>query len=168
MNINSAMNLLGLSGEVSQTEIKAAYKKASLKYHPDRNPAGAEMMKAINEAFETLKKLGDTVKAAADHKACNFAEILNDKINSFFAANLDGVEIEVCGDWIWLTGNTKPHSKVLGKDGLGFYYASKKKAWYYRPADYKSKNRKTHSMDEIRQKHGSAKVSRPNFNTLAA
>ncbi|EPN0316318.1 J domain-containing protein [Vibrio vulnificus] len=166
MNVNDAMNLLNLSGEVNQTEIKTAYKKASLKYHPDRNAAGAEMMKAINEAFATLSKLGETVKLTGN--AYDFAEALNEKLNAFFAANFEGVEIEVCGNWIWLTGETKPYSKQLGKDGLGFFYASKKKAWYYRPEDYKSRNRTSNTLDEIREKHGSSKIKKPTRRALAA
>ncbi|HDX0987992.1 TPA: DnaJ domain-containing protein, partial [Pasteurella multocida] len=52
MNINEALNLLNLSQNVSKDDIKKAYKKMAIKYHPDRNPAGAEVMKAINAAFE--------------------------------------------------------------------------------------------------------------------
>ena len=33
----------------------STYRAADLKYHPDKNPAGAEMMKLINAAFEVLK-----------------------------------------------------------------------------------------------------------------
>ena len=61
MNINEALNLLNLSQNVTKEEIKKAYKKMAIKYHPDRNPAGAEVMKAINAAFEFLSGLdGDT------------------------------------------------------------------------------------------------------------
>uniref|UniRef100_UPI003F4ABCEB DnaJ domain-containing protein n=1 Tax=Pasteurella multocida TaxID=747 RepID=UPI003F4ABCEB len=57
MNINEALNLLNLSQNVSKDDIKKAYKKMAIKYHPDRNPAGAEVMKAINAAFEFLALL---------------------------------------------------------------------------------------------------------------
>lgn len=167
MNANDAMNILSLTGTVTQKEIKAAYKKASLEFHPDRNPAGAEMMKVINDAYNSLKNLGETVTSSVVN-ADNYAHILNEKLNAFFNLNLEGVEVEICGNWVWLTGNTKPHCKALGKDGLGFFYAGKKKAWYYRPADYKSFNRKNHSLDEIRSKHGSKSVKRAGNKAIAA
>ena len=33
----------------------SVYRQAALKFHPDRNPAGAEMMKIINAAYDVLK-----------------------------------------------------------------------------------------------------------------
>ncbi|HGV5226690.1 TPA: DnaJ domain-containing protein, partial [Escherichia coli] len=35
MNIQEALNVFGLSGDLTEKDIKAAYKKAALKYHPD-------------------------------------------------------------------------------------------------------------------------------------
>ncbi|MFV1005093.1 J domain-containing protein, partial [Klebsiella pneumoniae] len=57
MNIQQALNVFGLSGELTEQDIKTAYKKASLKFHPDRNqgnPVAAEMMKAVNCAYDFL------------------------------------------------------------------------------------------------------------------
>ena len=47
--------------------------------------------------------------------------------------HLDGIIIEQCGSWLWLSGNTKEHTKAL-KDA-GCRLARKKKMWYWRPAD---------------------------------
>ncbi|MDT1190548.1 J domain-containing protein, partial [Escherichia coli] len=52
MNIQQALNIFGLSGELTEQDVKKAYKQAALKFHPDRNPVGAEMMKAVNAAFD--------------------------------------------------------------------------------------------------------------------
>jgi len=47
---------LGLSKDASDVEIKKAYRKLSLQYHPDRNPTEEANIKmlAINEAYEML------------------------------------------------------------------------------------------------------------------
>ncbi|MGD1336137.1 hypothetical protein ACP6H1_27465 [Vibrio harveyi] len=66
---------------------------------------------------------------------------------------MEGVTVEVCGNWIWLSGETRQHKEALKE--LGCRWGSKKKMWFYRPADYKKVSRKEYDMTQIRDMHGS-------------
>lgn len=47
-------NILGVQKGASQQEIKAAYRQAVLKYHPDRNGKASKKFQEIQEAYEVL------------------------------------------------------------------------------------------------------------------
>ena len=49
--------IMGLPGDASEKEIKRAYRKLAMQYHPDRNrddPHSAEKLKEINDAYHVL------------------------------------------------------------------------------------------------------------------
>lgn len=158
MNKFEAAKVLNLSGNITQEGVKTAYRKACMKYHPDRNPAGLEMMKLVNIAFEFLSKEQDF----NFENTTNYDSKLNEAINA--AMVMDGVNIEICGIWVWLSGNTKPHKEAI--KAAGYKWASKKMQWYFRPEDYKSTSRGTLSMDEIRERHGSKTVEKEDLKKI--
>jgi len=54
--------VLGVDRSASQEEIKKAYRKLALKYHPDRNPDDSEAEKKFKEAAEAYAVLSDPQK----------------------------------------------------------------------------------------------------------
>jgi hypothetical protein len=68
---------------------------------------------------------------------------------------LAGIEIEICGTWLWITGNTKPARDIL--KAAGFKWSGKKLAWYWHSGEYRRRGRQ-YTLEEIRDRHGSQKI----------
>ena len=152
MKTQDALSILGLAAIANPENIKQAFRKACALYHPDRNPAGLEMMKSVNVAYAHLigTLYDGSVSPVEGEVNTNFGDELNTAINAVI--NLEGLIIEVCGSWVWLSGNTRPHKDTFKT--AGYFWASKKMMWYFRPADYKSKGRGSWDMDKIRDSYG--------------
>jgi molecular chaperone DnaJ len=57
--------VLGVTREVSEQELKSAYRKQALKYHPDRNPGDLTAEEKFKSASEAYQVLSDPDKRAA-------------------------------------------------------------------------------------------------------
>lgn len=110
------------------------------------------MMKIINAAYEMLKNLDlEEIKHTDQENAYNYADVLEEVIREVL--KMHGVIIEICGNWIWLAGETRQYKEQIKT--LGCLWASKKKQWYFRPAEHKSSRHKAWDMDKIRSHYGS-------------
>ena len=56
--------ILGVSKSSSADEIKKAYRKVAMQYHPDRNPSDKEAEDKFKEAAEAYEILSDADKKA--------------------------------------------------------------------------------------------------------
>lgn len=54
--------ILGVSKDATQADIKAAYRKLAMQYHPDRNPGNKEAEEKFKEASGAYEVLGDADK----------------------------------------------------------------------------------------------------------
>lgn len=152
MKIHDALNILGLPSTASPVDIKQAYYSASKKYHPDVNPAGLQMMKLVNAAYETLKGQNE-MPPLEQFQEQDYGDKLFAALKAIIELNLT---IEICGAWIWVSGQTRRHKEQLKSQG--FQYAPQKQAWYFRPNRYRSHSRGSWSMAEIRNRYGEYKL----------
>ena len=53
---------LNLSKSASESEIKKAYRKLAIKYHPDKNPGNKEAEQSFKEAAEAYEILSNSQK----------------------------------------------------------------------------------------------------------
>lgn len=151
-------------------ELKKAYRKLAMKHHPDVGGNTADMQQ-INAEFDRLyselekadsrkhstgathtNNTNHTGKATTSETAAAFREIIEKLIT------LDGVEIEIIGSWLWLTGKTYEHKDAI--KALGFKWAKSKKSWYFHFEPYRKTSRKTFTMSELRDLYGSEYISK--------
>lgn len=157
MKTIDALNILSIAEkEITQDQVKSAYRKASKTYHPDINPAGLAMMQAVNEAYEKLMDERFPILVADSEITSNYGEILNTALNAIIGCV--GLTIEICGAWIWVSGETKNNKDILKSSG--FMWSNQKEMWYFRPQSQKKRfYRGQSSIDEIRVKYGSEKIN---------
>ena len=137
-------------------EVKARYKTLAKEHHPDCGGDTVTMQQINAEyAFACAKILrGENLSEHDTDEQIRMSEEYRQVIELLI--NLPGIIIELVGNWIWCTGDTKPVKQQLKDAGL--FYACKKVAWYYRAEEYKTKGGKK-SLDEIRAKYGSETVN---------
>ncbi|MGE3682640.1 MAG: J domain-containing protein [Bdellovibrionales bacterium] len=160
MRTNDAISILGINeNPINEEVLKRAYRAASRKFHPDLNPAGGELMKLVNAAYDTLSSLSFPIANEAEG-AATYGDEINKALNKI--KHVTTFIIEVCGAWVWVSGPTKEYKDIL--KGAGFLFSGPKKMWYFRPAQEKRRRFKGESLsiDEIREKYGSHKV-KPQF-----
>lgn len=162
MTSQQALNILRPEGDGLEA-LKKAYRRAAMKYHPDRNPNGLEFMKIINQAFEFLKKNDWSYCDRPEYSGGNILDAIQAVFDKM--RHLPGIRGEVCGTWLWVGGDTRRYKDVL--KGLGLRWAPKKGKWYWRPEDYKRRPGKTWDMNKIRATYGSVDLDGESLRAVA-
>lgn len=139
-------------------ELKAEYRRLAHKHHPDIGGDTATMQE-INRQYEatfnSMKHNTGKTSVGADkytETAAEFIRIIDALVK------LQGITVELCGAWLWISGNTKAVKEQL--KAAGCRWSSKKKLWYWYPADMRVPHaRGKSSMQQIRDKYGSRIIS---------
>ena len=142
-------------------ELKKQYKKLVFAHHPDRG-GRTEDMQEINAEYDRLFDKLKNVRKAANGETYTTKEETTETPEQFREIiekliHLDGIEIEICGSWLWITGNTYNNREALKE--LHFKFSRNKNAWYYHEPGYQKHSKKTFSLDEIRDLWGSERVN---------
>ena len=150
-------------------ELKAAYRRLAMQHHPDCGGDTATMQ-AINaehdRKFEQLKRAYNAERRA-EHKPETTET--PDKFRAVVEAliGLHGLEIELCGSWLWIGGDTYAHRDAL--KAAGCQWSRSKHKWYWHHKDDGARwSRGRYTMSDIRLKYGSARVSTKEREALTA
>ena len=146
-----------INSESNIDELKKQFKKLAFTYHPDitGKDTNKEMQAVITEYEEALKEIGKI-----HNKNYTFDQEFVDIIDKIIKLNIQGIEIEVCGWFLYVWNVPKEFKNLVNKkEGIGLNWNPKKACWYYKPSWYYKKNKNTWSMNKIRDVYGSEKVN---------
>ena len=136
-------------------ELKKAYRAYTKKLHPDCGGSKEEMSILNNEYDELFKVLQARHNETADeqHQNTEAPEEFRDIVNTLL--HFEGVEVELCGSWIWCRGNTFSYKDELRE--MGFKWSKSKKSWHWHHETLADAFRHHwgYSMEKIREMHGS-------------
>jgi curved DNA-binding protein CbpA len=138
---------------VNLSEVRLAYYTLAKTHHPDVG-GDTETMKLINIEYEKLSALVLSSPVYAEYsqsgkdREMNVGKEVQEVINKIITIKMPGCTIEVLGNWVWVSGNTRPIKDALKFHG--FFFSKNKLSWYWHPDDYKKNNGKKYDLDQIR------------------
>jgi hypothetical protein len=145
------------AGCYDDAAIKTRFRDLCKIHHPDLGGDLATMQR-LNAAYEAALR-GEYRKTMSDDDAENAVEM--DAQVAAKVAEIIGIEgliVELIGRWVWVTGDTFPARATLKT--AGFFWASKKEAWYYRKDEDHAGRGGRKSLEEIKAKYGVKSLSR--------
>ena len=135
-------------------EVKAEYKKLTQQWMVNENdPGSMALLDAIDQEYAAISqrtKFKQLTKEIQE-EFIGFPKIVKELISL-------ELNLEICGIFLWVNGNTYDHVDKLKE--LGLKYSPNKKMWYYRPKWFRSTNTTPVDMEFIRKKYGSDTVER--------
>jgi len=139
--------------------LKKQYFKLAKKYHPDAGGTTIQFQQLQAEYDILLKKLlkGSSLNTEQRENEIVIDQAIRDIIDALI--NIEGLDIDVIGKWLWVGGQTYPVRTILKQVGLEFIKKAGVPYWVYKGSE--SKGRGKMSIEEIKAKYGSHKMEAP-------
>lgn len=138
-------------------DLKKEYRELAKKLHPDMGGDKRAFQDMQAEFIDLCQRLANVHKAdetaqedEGQEAPEEFASVINQVVT------LDGVDIEIIGKWVWVSGNTYANKEKIKK--AGFFWSSKHKKWYWNGGTHKSKKHSKMDMALIKAVHGCQKI----------
>ncbi|BAK81356.1 molecular chaperone DnaJ [Candidatus Arthromitus sp. SFB-rat-Yit] len=94
MSNKNYYEILGVNSNASDSEIKSAFKKQAIKYHPDRNKGNAEAEKKFKEINEAYQVLSDANKRASYDRVGHDAYTKGASYGSSSSGGFEGFDMD--------------------------------------------------------------------------
>ena len=162
------------AGFGAEADIKSRYRELAREHHPDMGGSTATMQD-INAQYESALR-GDYARQGMSQEKANERWAMDEEIARKAQEIIrlsKALHVEVCGVWLWVTGETYHHAAAL--KALACRWAPKKAAWYFRrerDGGQRWHRGRHYSLNDIRAKYGSSAIRReeaaPAYATIGA
>ncbi|MDA1195547.1 MAG: J domain-containing protein [Planctomycetota bacterium] len=111
MDSKNLYDTLGVKSDASEKEIRAAYRKLAIKYHPDKNQGDEAAEKRFKELTQSFEVLSDPKKRAA----------YDQRLRGGFTGGVDGLEDLFGGFSFNIEDILGRHGDLFGGSGVPFH-----------------------------------------------
>ena len=147
-------------------ELKKVYFTLAQELHPDHG-GDAEEFKILNseyqELFPRFKNIHKNVNPEIQQDYYESTKPIKECPDDFIVIvtallKIKGIDVELCGRWLWISGNTYECKDTL--KAMGCRWNSKKKMWsWHYKEDGVYYKRKSTPMETIREMYGSQRFA---------
>ncbi|MDV6376505.1 molecular chaperone DnaJ [Deinococcus arenicola] len=143
------------------SDLKTAYRNLCKLFHPDKGGSTAQMQEINNQYTAAMARIlsgkpdsdyGEDKWYKTRQEEVDVETKVQEAIEKI--AHLEGIDIEIIGAWVWVSGDTKPHKDTL--KAADYWWMHKREKWAFK-GKFSSGRGKT-SMEEMREKYGSERV----------
>ena len=141
-------------------DLKAEYRRAVKCCHPDLGGSHEAMVKLNSEYEAMFLRLESEETERAGHRIDDgFRQVVSSILH------VPGIEVELVGTWLWVSGDTRPVKEEL--KAAGFRWSSKRGKWHWNPDGWRHHRPSRDSFAELRSRFGSRKIQGEHLEAIA-